>query len=164
MRRVVVPLVVVAAAALLAARWAIAPVLCNRTRMRVVQRNIVAHQQSAATRSTEALWENVRDAQRCLDRVPHDIGLLTGQADSLALLGRHDDAIAKLSEALRHDPRPELYIYLGMSQLAAGKREAGLDSLTRAGTFYGDIGYAAYMMRGIPERDLVLQRLEALSR
>jgi tetratricopeptide (TPR) repeat protein len=163
-RRVIAPLLVVAAAALVLARWTVAPALCNRTQMRVVQRNIIAHGQKDADRSTQNLWDNVRDAQRCLDRVPHDIVLLTAQADSFALLGRHEDAIAKLSEALRYDPRPELYIYLGMSQLAAGHREAGLDSLTRAGSFYGNVGYAGYMLRGIPERDLVLQRLEAASR
>ena len=162
-RRVLLPIVVVAVAILLIARWSIAPTVCNRTRIRVAERTMLARQQPLH-RVSAVLWDNLRDAQRCLDRVPGDIVLLTAQADCLAQLGRYEDAIEKLDEALRYDRRPELLIYRGIAQIAAGRREDGIQSLTRAAMFYGDGGYAAYMLRGIPERELVLQRLRAASR
>ena len=48
------------------------------------------------------------------------------------LLGRNADAVAKYERALAYDRRPEIYLNMGLAQLAAGQQVEGVRTLVLA--------------------------------
>ncbi len=77
----------------------------------------------------EANLAVLRDAQR-MD--PAEVGIPLARGSVLYLLGRLEPAIAAYREALRLEPRPEIYLNLGRALRAHGEVAEGEQALARA--------------------------------
>lgn len=85
-------------------------------------------QQFLATRVRESLA-----GCACVTAREAHIAFIAGGVSSK--LGDYTSAIAEYQRALATERRPEIYFGLGMAQLNAMQRAAGVESLTRACTF-----------------------------
>jgi tetratricopeptide (TPR) repeat protein len=71
----------------------------------------------------------LREAQR-MD--PAEIGVRVARGSVYFLLGRFDEAVAGYEDALRLEPRPEIYFNIGRARLAQGDRLAAETAFARA--------------------------------
>jgi tetratricopeptide (TPR) repeat protein len=71
----------------------------------------------------------LREAQR-MD--PAEVGLRVARGSVYFLLRRWDEAIAGYEDALRLEPRPEIYFNIGRARFAQGNREAADQAFARA--------------------------------
>jgi tetratricopeptide (TPR) repeat protein len=71
----------------------------------------------------------LRDGER-MD--PAEIGLRMARGSVHYLLGRMDDAVAGYQDALRLEPRPEIYLNLGRALAALGRRAESDAAVERA--------------------------------
>jgi tetratricopeptide (TPR) repeat protein len=71
----------------------------------------------------------LREAER-MD--PAEIGLLVARGSVYYLLGRMEDAVAGYQDALRLEPRPEIYLNLGRALAALGRRAESDAAVERA--------------------------------
>jgi len=101
---------------------------------------------------------NVRVMSRCIKHSPTVVNLYMIQGANLRILNRHNDAAAAYRQALRYDRRSELFFNLGITQLAAGQRAPGEDTLVTACLMYYD--YWAQIPE--PSRARVLSRVNPL--
>jgi len=88
--------------------------ISNQTTARIVARQVV----------------DVMD--ECIPVCPTDVANLMIRAAALRMLDRLDDAAAEYRSALRLDPRAEIYLQLGLTELDAGHARQAEDALTTA--------------------------------
>ena len=72
-------------------------------------------------------------AQECLTPTTATVELLMVAAANARLIKRFPKAIDDYRAALRIDQRPEIYFNLGIAEVDAGSREAGIEDLVIAG-------------------------------
>lgn len=158
-RRVLIPIVIAAAAIFAIVRIAVPTLRCNHAAKVTRERNIDASAIVDDYEATLLVRKNLADAAGCIDCEPPNPFLLYELALTQRRLGNHEEAIRTLERALRYDKRPELYIVLGDSVAKTGRIEEGIAFLMTAARFYGEEeGRAQYMMRDIPLIDVVVQR------
>jgi tetratricopeptide (TPR) repeat protein len=78
---------------------------------------------------------NLSALRTCLNLGCRDVSSEMIAAANYRVLGRNDEAIRLYREALRLDPRPELYVNLGAAELAAGDRDAARDDALSGALF-----------------------------
>jgi hypothetical protein len=101
----------------------------------------VAHSTNTAVAQKDT-WEgrrlaeaNARAIRECIDYSEDDVNARMLLALNLRIAGALEAAAAQYQEALRWDRRPELYLELGNTQLALGKRDAAIENLAQAVAF-----------------------------
>lgn len=121
------------------------PLTCDRH----VASYKVATMAAATARSTPA---GVAQARRNLEgllalerRCPPDVDLPMMAGASAMVLGRPEVAAAAYRRALAVEGRPEVYLALGLAQLAAHRQGEAIDSLTLAARFN------PYILDQVPE-------------
>ena len=154
--RWIVALVVVAFAAYAIYFMAYEPCACDIVNKRVQSRAVLLFDLPAGPAVAREAKQGIAAVQRCLDTSQMSVDLYMTVAANDRLLGRFQHAADMYSEALKYDRRPELYLNLGIMQLQANQREAGIVSLTQACRF--DINLA----NAIPDpaiADIVVKRV-----
>jgi tetratricopeptide (TPR) repeat protein len=159
-RRVLIPIVIAAAAIALAWRACEPDIRCNRVWAVVTQGN----RDAMNLDDFEALVlvrNNVPAAMECANRACPNAQLMYELGETYRRLGRHDDAIALLERALRFDRRPEIFITLGDSLAQSGRVEEGVQMLIAGAHFLGtaDVGRLQYAMRYTAFRDMAFERM-----
>jgi len=104
--------------------------LASRSLYVVEARTRAAIQAGRASRRLFA--DNLADLDRAARRAPAEIGVPVARGTQYLLLGSFDSAIAAYQEALRQEPRPEIYLNLGRAQYAAGRRDEARESFAKA--------------------------------
>lgn len=87
---------------------------------------------SAGRLPRELFSENLRLLRLAETLDPADVSLPLARGSQHLLLGSGEAAIEAYSEALRLEPRPEIYLNLGRAQLLANQRAAAQQSFTTA--------------------------------
>lgn len=86
-----------------------------------------------AGRASRRLFsDNLTELELARRRAPAEIGVPIARGTQYLLLGSFDSAIDAYQEALRQEPRPEVYLNLGRAQFAAGRREQAAASFAKA--------------------------------
>jgi tetratricopeptide (TPR) repeat protein len=90
--------------------------------------------QALATRRAAPglLQQNAERLARAELLAPASASIRLARGAQFLLLGMNDKAIAAYEEALRLEPRPEIYLNLGRAQWRARQETAALESLRRA--------------------------------
>jgi tetratricopeptide (TPR) repeat protein len=104
-------------------------------------------------RFTERIWDlpagltvtmterqRAADLQRCIKVCPADVDLYMTLGAADQVLGRLPHAADNYQEALKYDRRPELFLNLGLVQLALKQHRAAVETLAKACAF--EIRYA----------------------
>jgi len=160
-RRVLIPLVVAAAAIFAVARVAILPLRCNRVLKVMRVRNDDASRMDDYA-ATLLVRKNLTDAADCLQREPCDPYVLFEIAQSYRRMGSHEEGIRTMERALRYDRRPEFFIALGDSLAQTGRTDEAIDALMNAARFWGrDTDRVMLEMRDVALRDIVMERRRA---
>lgn len=89
-----------------------------------------------AYHDTIALREHIGWLNDAVSRSPADPVLHIQLAGAYTMLGRYDDAIEQCRTALRHHPRPEIYLAMGDAQFAGGKADDAFTSYAHVAAFY----------------------------
>ena len=135
LRNIGAGVIVVVAAGLI---WfcCVMPWRCNRTMARITaatERLMRAEQESWKSAATARA--NLQTLDGCADVCRDDVDREMLAAANLRVLGRNEEAVALYEHALTWDRRPELYLQLGVTQVAAGLRETGINTLRKAVRF-----------------------------
>lgn len=104
--------------------------LASRGLYLVEARTRAAIQAGRASRRLFA--DNLAELDRAERRAPAEVGILLARGTQLLLRGSFDSAVDAYQEALRQEPRPEVYLNLGRAQFAAGRREEAKESFAKA--------------------------------
>ncbi len=142
-------------------RDAVPRLRCNRTETILERRTLAAYQAYDFSAVAPGARRNLMEARECLAQDPMNVNLHMIAGANYRILGRFDEAAAEYREALRYDRRPELYLNLGQTLIAANRHEQGVQALVAAARFYGDEGMIDYVMADVPEREEVKRRLRA---
>ena len=126
--RIVLSVLVVAAAAVLVAVYSVSLHALNLEKRRVIVRT----RNAPAWTASPVARQNSADLAWFARFFPWDAELHELRAANFKILGRNDEAAAAYAEAIRNRPTPELYFRLGELQLATGRTEAGLANLRHA--------------------------------
>ena len=138
--------------------YTLIPIRCNRM-ARVVRSRTLRnfHRADDFAARIQARDDGSR-ALACSAKMPQQIEFYMLAAANYRISGRLEDAAELYRKALQYEKRPEIYLNLGEVLLQNGQREAGLETLVTAATFYFDEGYIDYVMQHIAERDEVKSR------
>ncbi|HET7435897.1 MAG TPA: tetratricopeptide repeat protein [Thermoanaerobaculia bacterium] len=118
-------------------RFVWTPFHCNYVRGRVTRLTADAWKDAGSFRSREMAMSNAVAISDCLARCKTDYALQMLAGSNFELIGRNEAAVAMYEEALRNNPRPEIYLALGIMQTKMGQRDAALKNFIRAGEFSG---------------------------
>jgi tetratricopeptide (TPR) repeat protein len=110
------------------------PYACNRDKKMIEYEIAALYSQPAPDLApqTRSLLQRIDDWRR---RRPRDIDLLMERGACLRLLQQYAAAAASYRLALAHARRPEIFLNLAESELAAGNREAAIRALLPAARF-----------------------------
>lgn len=164
MNRPVVEMLIAAVAVVAASMYAVPAVRCNRMEARLEKRTLRVFGGTDPSAIAPAVRRNLDDVVECLAVDPLNVNLYMIAGANDRAIKRFDDAAVAYRRALTYDRRPELYLNLGQTLIAANRREEGMKMLLTAARFYADEGRINYVMSDIPEVEEVKQRLRAEGR
>lgn len=130
--------------------------------------NLVEKSRNSATESafrragsTEArilARENIDALLHCVEPGCHDVSLDMLLAANYRLLGQYQTAIASYQHALLLDQRPEIYMNLGSTEIAAGDRESARQHMLQAALF--NVYMVAHIQDGVMRQEIVKKLIE----
>ena len=123
-------LILVLALGLAAQSWRAARLLDASRRLRAVEYTST-RAAAAGGRAVPLLMRNLELAREAERLDPASVAAPLYRGSLNLLLGRHAPAIEAYQDALRLEPRPEVYLNLGRAQLAAGDRQSAETSFAR---------------------------------
>ena len=157
--RRVAALLVVAAGAYAFYEFCVLPWRCNAIRKSGAARTQYAFEHAATPEGRIRARNNVDLLLSCIRPSCRDVSLDMLIAANYRILGQEQEAISYYRDALRLDRRPEIYLNLAATEIAAGNRDAAREDLVRATLFN------PWMITEIDDgllRQEVVQRLIAL--
>lgn len=110
------------------------PLECSRAIYRAEALLKVAEKLNDPYRDALSARQSLEMLHAC-DRETTNVSAPMLAALSNRILARHEQAVAAYAASLKIDRRPEIYLGLGLEQIAAGHRTAGIDSLVRSCSF-----------------------------
>ena len=129
----IVTVVVVVVLALEALRLVVYhPYVCNIAKSQIEGDTLEALGVSNPGRAAAIARGNIMLIRRCLECAPTDVDLYVELGANWRILNSYEEAIAAYQQALKFDHRPEIYLNLGLTQLEAGRTEAGMQNLAIA--------------------------------
>jgi tetratricopeptide (TPR) repeat protein len=144
-------LILVSALGLAAQSWRAARLLDASRRLRAVEYTST-RVAAAGERAVPLLTRNLELAGEAERLDPANVAAPLFRGSLNLLLGRHAAAIEAYQDALRLEPRPEVYLNLGRAQLAAGDREAAEISFARLRALDPRLAVAAPALPSAPAR------------
>lgn len=132
--------VIVRMAAVVLAIWsiyslAVIPARCNRLIPLVERRTHMALEQLSPVPAAGVALENLRLLNSVAAGCRNDVNLHLLLAFNANILGRRDEALSHLAEALKVDDRPEIYYNRAMILLEAGRVDEAVDALVTSTAF-----------------------------
>ena len=158
-RQIVVGTLALLASAVLIQRYCIRVLVCNRAEAAMEQQTLREFEIGDPIVVAPSVRRRLQAIDRCLETMPTDVQFYMLAGANYRLVTRYDEAKAAYMKALQHDRRPEIFLNLGQTLIAAGRREEGMTALLQAARFYADEGMIDYVMSDIPEREEVKARL-----
>jgi tetratricopeptide (TPR) repeat protein len=86
----------------------------------------------AGSASRRLFADNLSELERAARLAPAEVGIPLARGTQYLLRGSYDSAVSAYQEALRQEPRPEIYLNLGRAQYAAGQRDEAGESFAKA--------------------------------
>jgi hypothetical protein len=119
-------------------RLVVIPYRCNIVEGRVSRSTEEVWRNPESYRTRQVALRNLELMRSCVQSCPANVNLQMLEGSNLLLLQRASAAATSFERALRFDRRPELYMALGIAQLAAGvPKETAVANFVAAADFAG---------------------------
>lgn len=133
--RKLVALATVVAGAYAFYAFCLLPYRCNRLKNALIRPSERAFQRAGTPEGSIAARQNLAALQECMRASCRDVSLDMIAAANYRVISRNQEAIALYRDALRLDRRPEIYLNLAATEIAAGDRSGARVEMVRAAMF-----------------------------